>query len=88
MCNRHLVLKFKGDIWVNSTEIFQAKAWDERVSERCLKLALVAGHGGALSVIPVLGRLRQEDQELEGSLGSMVRPCLTSSPNQKIIMEI
>jgi hypothetical protein len=29
-----------------------------------------------MPVIPVLGRLRQEDQEFEANVESIVRPCL------------
>jgi hypothetical protein len=31
---------------------------------------------GVTPVTPILGKLRQEDRELEASLGGIVRPCL------------
>jgi hypothetical protein len=36
----------------------------------------IAGHGDYMPVISALGRLRQENHELEASLGSIVRTCL------------
>jgi hypothetical protein len=40
-----------------------------------------------MTIIPALGRLRQEDQQCQVSLGYIVRPCLqtkteTEKPNQ------
>jgi hypothetical protein len=34
------------------------------------------------SVIPALGRLWQEDQEMEASLGYLARPCLKKQRNE------
>jgi hypothetical protein len=35
------------------------------------------------SVIPVLGRLKQQDREFGASLGYTARPCLKSKTKQK-----
>jgi hypothetical protein len=33
---------------------------------------------------PALKRMRQEDQELENSLGYIMRPCLKDNPPKKV----
>jgi hypothetical protein len=34
-----------------------------------------------MPIIPALGKLRQEDHELQASLGYLVRPCLKTKTN-------
>jgi hypothetical protein len=47
-------------------------------------MCIKPGMGTHTSVIPALGRLRQEDLKFETSLGYLARPCLQKSKNKKI----
>jgi hypothetical protein len=42
----------------------------------CFKICISSGTGWWTSVIPALGRLRQEDHDIQASQGYIVRLCL------------